>query len=77
MSFHLSDDGTLDTVVTCDRCGQDERYTYAGQDGSEPCEHGATDGCDACYDEWVEGVLEDAAETHDCLGIELTYGDGH
>ena len=52
-TFHLSDDGTLDTVVTCDRCGQDERYTFQG-DGDET------------YDEYVTYALEDAAIDHEC-----------
>lgn len=72
MSFHLTDDGTLDTVVTCDHCDAQERYTYAGQDnGGDGCQHTpSSDDCAACYTEWIEWVLEDAAEVHDCVGRE-------
>jgi len=51
--FTLSDDGTMDTVVTCSECGQDERYTFQG-DGDET------------YDEYVTYALEDAAIDHEC-----------
>jgi RNase P subunit RPR2 len=30
MAFNLSDDGTLDTVVTCSECGAELRYNFDG-----------------------------------------------
>jgi hypothetical protein len=33
MAFNLSDDGTMDTVVTCSECGATLRYNF---DGGEP-----------------------------------------
>lgn len=32
MQFHLIDDGTLDTVFHCRRCGREERFTYMPDD---------------------------------------------
>jgi RNase P subunit RPR2 len=55
MAFKLSDDGTLDTVVTCEDCGEEVRYNY-GYDAPK----------DLTYDEWVEWCLKDAAEDHEC-----------
>lgn len=53
MGFTVVDDGTLDTVLMCQECGQEVRYTYA-----EPPE--------AWY-EWEDWCLDDAKETHECL----------
>lgn len=58
--FVLSDDGTMDTVITCRNCGRDERYTFAAWADSEAPED-AND-----YDEFVEWALEDAAMVHEC-----------
>jgi hypothetical protein len=73
-TFHLVDDGTLDTVVACDSCGAHERYNYAHSE-TGACEHGLAD-CEACYTAWQEWVLEDAAEQHECAGHDWdAFGD--
>jgi hypothetical protein len=59
MAFYLADDGTLDTVVTCDTCGAEERYTFDGWTDAPGQE---------AYDAFVAWALEDAAELHDCIG---------
>lgn len=51
--FSLGDDGTMDTVVVCDECGRELRYTYDG-------EHGES------YEDFVDRALKDAEENHDC-----------
>ena len=53
--FKLSDDGTLDTVVTCEDCGEEVRYNF-----SDDTRDSMT------YEEFVEWCLEDAAEDHEC-----------
>lgn len=58
----LSDDGTMDTVLTC-ACGQELRYTYPG------CEVQAHDPCD-CYDRFVDWAIEDAEAAHECIRTE-------
>ena len=57
--FKLSDDGTLDTVVTCEDCGEEVRYTYMPEDLpiGQPVE---------TYEEFIEWCLKDAAEDHEC-----------
>jgi len=57
MAFYLSDDGTLDTVVVCEACGDEVRYTYQ-PDGDED----EVDG----YLDFVEWCLKDADEDHQC-----------
>lgn len=60
-NFYLSDDGTMDTVVTCKDCGRDCRYTF---DGEVP----TNDAPDRdAYDCFIEWCFEDASETHECL----------
>ena len=56
MSFSLTDDGTLDTMIACDDCGQEERYNFS--------EHESED-CD-CYDNFVAWAIEDANDSHEC-----------
>jgi hypothetical protein len=57
-TFRLGDDGTLDTVIICNSCGEELRYTF-DPDASEP------DG-EQAYDDFVTWALEDAADQHDC-----------
>ena len=52
-NFTLLDDGTMDTVIQCDECGVELRYTYSG-DGLET------------YDAFIEWCFEDAASEHEC-----------
>lgn len=49
----LRSDGTMDTVIACSECGEEQRYTFAG-DGEET------------YDEFVEWALMDFDEEHVC-----------
>lgn len=60
MAIHLTDDGTLDTVLRCDECGEEFRYNYdLGLD--DP------DGLPTDYDAFIEWAIEDAtAEHYDC-----------
>ena len=59
MAFRLGDDGTLDTVVVCEDCGQAERYNYQGEDES------AFEGPGA-YQDFIAWALRDAETEHDC-----------
>lgn len=50
--FSLHDDGTMDTLLVCDECGQTYRFTYPG--GSYP------------YDVYVQDTIEELEEEHEC-----------
>lgn len=54
MAGHLTDDGTMDTVIKCDICGEETRYSYQ------------IDGGDDTYDEWVRGCIADFDRDHMC-----------
>lgn len=67
MAFSLGDDGTMDTVVYCDDCGQEERFNYDGDinmfyEGINM----TPEKMEADYQAWVKGCCEEAAETHEC-----------
>ena len=72
MAIELTDDGTLDTILRCSECGEEMRYNYDGRVDLVPegdmntCEHGNVDGCEACYDAFVEWAIEDATNDHEC-----------
>lgn len=52
--FELSDDGTMDTVVRCTECGQEDRYNFEpGPDADEDADD--TDN-EAAYDAFVAGL---------------------
>lgn len=51
--FSLGDDGTMDTVIICDDCGEELRYNYSGETGET-------------YDEFLEWAFEDAESEHEC-----------
>lgn len=54
MDFRLVDDGTLDTVLECEECGGQERFTFAAYDG--PFD----------YDQFVEWARGEAEQYHEC-----------
>ena len=60
-TFTLGDDGTLDTVIVCDQCGEKFRFNYSNDD---PDNIDMTD--EESYDAFVEQCLEDAADVHNC-----------
>ena len=66
MSFHLYDDGTLDTCVQCDKCKRVERYTW--DHCSVECDNcGNGDSLD-CYYDWLDWCLADVNLCHECDG---------
>lgn len=62
MTFSLTDDGTLDTVLRCADCGQELRYNFDGESGQT-------------YDDFVEWALTDADEDHECEEDDDTSSD--
>lgn len=52
-SFTLMDDGTMDTVIRCDECGEEYRYNY---DGDE----------DQTYQQFIQWAMTDMDEEHEC-----------
>jgi RNase P subunit RPR2 len=64
MTFTIIDDGTLDTVVSCDDCGEQQRFN---SDELPECDlNGAHV---TCYDDRIEQALEWAGDMHeDCEG---------
>ena len=56
----LSDDGTMDTVLVCDNCGEEFRYNFQNADIDE------SDDPEADYDAFVEESIADASSEHDC-----------
>ena len=63
MAFYLTDDGTMDTVVRCENCGQELRYNYAS--GPFADEDYYTDD-ETAYDEFIAYALYDAELEHSC-----------
>lgn len=66
MAIRLGDDGTMDTVLVCEECGEEMRYNY---DGGE-CDHHEDCKSEACardlYEAFVDWAIEDATEDHIC-----------
>ena len=63
-TFSLVDDGTMDTVIACDDCGQEMRYNFDGDHG-EDCTPIANGDCD-CYGRFVDWAIEESADCHYC-----------
>ena len=57
----LVDDGTLDTVFACSKCGVEYRYNFVCSADTEFEE----DGTDA-YDVFLEQCVEDFETEHEC-----------
>ncbi len=61
-TFSLADDGTMDTVISCDDCGAELRYNFdPGPDEA--------DGEEA-YDAFVAWCIEDAESEHECETVD-------
>ncbi len=57
--LYLTDDGTMDTVIMCDDCGEEMRYN------PDPEEVGAASR-DERHDWRVDAAFDMAKEDHDC-----------
>lgn len=76
MAIVLSDDGTLDTVLRCEDCSEEFRYTYepADDDTIHCAGHDDyRDGCADCdlvateaYEDFVDWAIGDAETEHEC-----------
>lgn len=62
----LSDDGTMDTVLTCRDCGEDFRYNYDPATVEFSSENPSDEECEQAYEEFVEWAIEDAESEHEC-----------
>jgi hypothetical protein len=65
---YLSDDGTLDTVIVCERCGLENRFNYDPfylVDDSEQGEAEAEEDYDAFIDECIASVEDDCLHCGD------------
>jgi hypothetical protein len=62
MAIQLTDDGTMDTVLKCSKCGEGMRYNF---DGAEDTDAGEQESEEA-YDEFVKWAISDAADAHEC-----------
>lgn len=62
MAIVLTDDGTLDTVLRCEECGEEFRYNYSA------IEHDPDDtrSDEEAYDDFVKDCIEDAEAEHEC-----------
>lgn len=58
--MHLTDDGTLDTVIRCSECGEEMRFNF------DPTFHDDEDG-EPDYDAYVDECIEQATEDHTCI----------
>ena len=63
--FSLEDDGTLDTVITCNKCGRSRSYIFGGEHVND-CNQIASGDCD-CYGRFVDWAIYDTEQQHDCL----------
>ena len=69
--FVLIDEGTLDTVLHCPDCDEEQRYTFQPIDWrTEYNEYGGNtesiDDCGRGYDIFVTDMIEFANDGHEC-----------
>lgn len=62
MAIELSDDGTLDTVLRCDECGEEFRFTYAADTLDPP----ADEDDERMYAAWIEDCITEVEAEHRC-----------
>jgi hypothetical protein len=60
--IHLIDDGSLDTVLACQDCGEEARFNFGP--GDHTCIDGSNE-CD-CYADFLDWCWEDFHGEHEC-----------
>lgn len=76
MAIILTDDGTLDTVLRCSKCGEEFRFNYSETDEivaeTETCQEDQ----DGHYDQFVDSCIEEIEAEHEC-GAETDGDEDH
>jgi len=62
MAISLIDDGTLDTVLRCDKCGEEFRFNY---ECIEADPNGTQEAWEEEYRAWVARIQEETANEHE------------
>ncbi len=62
MAIVLRDDGTLNTVLYCTECGEEERFNFSPE-SCEECEKTDAEEC-THYDDFVDWCIEQMTEKH-------------
>lgn len=62
MAFTLTDDGTMDTIVRCEYCGQEERFNYDPPPEADDSEQDDEE----LYAEWIDECCANADDDHEC-----------
>ena len=64
----LGDDGTMDTVVYCTKCGQEFRGNWDGGGTDDGLPHRSLDddSYDDSYDDYVDWLIADVTAEHEC-----------
>lgn len=66
MAITLTDDGTLDTVLRCDQCGEEMRYNY---DGEPPGQYVTVAAYLRGVIAFVNWAIDDAEQEHECQAV--------
>lgn len=62
-NFSLVDDGTFDTVIRCNLCGEEQRYNY---DPSAPGADESELSGEEAYQAFIDDCMADAEMDHEC-----------
>lgn len=62
--IRLGDDGTMDTVLVCSKCGEEFRYNF--EPSNDPVDDENDDDGPEAYDDFVKWAISDATEEHEC-----------
>lgn len=68
MAIEETDDGTMDTVVRCDICGEEFRFNYDPSMDDAEIDADDEQACMEAYDAWIDGCIEEMEVEHDCQG---------
>jgi hypothetical protein len=73
MSIELTDDGTMDTVLRCDECGEEFRFNYDATGGTEDEYDLTNEEMEAKdeeeYNAFVDDCIAEIEQEHECTVI--------
>lgn len=64
--IRLSSDGTMDTVLVCNECGQEARYTYMPDEACDSPEGDSEEEAEQHYEDFIAWAIEDFDSEHEC-----------
>lgn len=70
--FNLIDDGTLDTVLLCEECNEEQRYNFSSWYDDDIKEELTEQERMDAYDSFIDGIIAESNSEHSCQVVSFS-----